>query len=113
MYEHRSEPLLPRAAFLKRVAFHVAIAIGRGGVSLLMGMAGYVRLAGMSWVDAFLNAAMLLGGMGPVGDLPTAGAKIFAGCYALFAGVIFIVSASVLVAPVAHRIFHRLHLDED
>jgi hypothetical protein len=113
MYEHRSEPLLPRREFLKRVAMHAAVALGVVCFSLLIGMAGYVRLAHMRWVDAFLNSAMLLGGMGPVGDLPNDQSKIFAGAYALYAGLIFIVAASVLVAPVAHRIFHRLHLDED
>jgi hypothetical protein len=69
-------------------------------------------LAGMSAVDAFLNASMLLGGMGPVGDLPNDSSKIFAGFYALYAGLIFIVSAGVIIAPVAHRIFHRLHLQQ-
>jgi hypothetical protein len=113
MYEHRSEPLLPRPEFFKRVAKHVALAVGVVCVSLLLGMVGYVQLAHMPWVDAFLNSAMLLGGMGPVGDLPNDQSKIFAGLYALYAGLIFIVAASVLVAPVAHRIFHRLHLDEN
>jgi hypothetical protein len=113
MYEHHSEPLLPRPEFLKRVAKHAALAVGVVAFSLLLGMVGYVGLAHMRWVDAFLNSAMLLGGMGPVGDLPNDPAKIFAGLYALYAGLIFIVAASVLVAPVAHRIFHRLHLDED
>jgi hypothetical protein len=113
MYEHHSEPLLPRPEFLKRVARHVALAIGVVGFSLLLGMVGYVELAHMRWVDGFLNSAMLLGGMGPVGDLPNDESKIFAGLYALYAGLIFIVAASVIVAPVAHRIFHRLHLDED
>jgi hypothetical protein len=67
----------------------------------------------MRAVDAFLNASMILGGMGPVGDLPTSAAKIFAGCYALYAGIIFIVSASILVAPVAHRMLHTFHLEGD
>ena len=75
-------------------------------------MLGYVWTAHMGWVDAFLNASMLLGGMGPVGDLPNDGAKIFAGVYALFAGLVFIASASVLGAPIMHRIFHKLHIDE-
>jgi hypothetical protein len=113
MYEHRSEPLLPRREFIKRVAFHAAVAVGVVCFSILVGMSGYVGLAHMRWVDAFLNSTMLLGGMGPVGDLPNDASKIFAGLYALYAGLIFIVSASVIVAPVAHRIFHRLHLDED
>jgi len=113
VYEHRSEPLLSRIDFLKRFARHAGFAAGLVGFSLVAGMVGYVRLARMDWTDAFLNSAMLLGGMGPVGDLPTKSAKIFAGCFALYAGVIFIVAASLIVAPVAHRIFHRLHVDED
>ncbi len=113
MYEHRSEPLLSRGEFIKRVAIHAAFAVGVVGFSLVLGMVGYVWLARMTWVDAFLNSAMLLGGMGPVGELPNDASKIFAGFYALYAGLIFIVAASVLAAPVAHRIFHRLHLDEE
>lgn len=113
MYEHRSEPLLPRREFIKRVALHAAAAMGLVCLSILVGMSGYMGFAHMRWVDAFLNSTMLLGGMGPVGDLPNDTSKIFAGLYALYAGLIFIVAASVLVAPVAHRIFHILHLDED
>jgi len=113
MYEHRSEPLLPRRDFLRRVAVHVAVAVGVVSFSLLLGMVGYVQLAHMRWVDAFLNSAMLLGGMGEVGDLPNDQSKVFAGVYALYAGLIFIVAATVLAAPVVHRILHRLHLDED
>ena len=78
-------------------------------VSLAIGMAGYVYFAKQSRTDAFLNASMLLGGMGPVGDLPNNTAKIFAGCYALYAGLVFIISASILIAPIAHRILHKLH----
>lgn len=74
-------------------------------------MAGYMVLAHMSVVDAFLNSAMLLGGMGPVGDLPNDASKIFAGVYALYAGIVFIASAGILVAPVAHRVLHRMHLE--
>ena len=91
---------------------HLGIVAGFIGVSLLAGMVGYVWLAGMTWVDAFLNAAMLLGGMGPVGELPSDAAKIFAGVYALYAGLVFIVSAGVLIAPVVHRVLHRLHAEK-
>jgi hypothetical protein len=79
--------------------------------SLLVGMAGYVWLANMTWVNAFLNACMLLGGMGPVGDLPNDASKIFAGLYALYSGLVFIVSAGILIAPIAHRVLHKLHLE--
>lgn len=113
MYEPKSAPLLTRGQFLMRQLRHVAVAALLLGISLLVGMAGYMSLARMSCVDAFLNSAMLLGGMGPVGDLPNDSAKIFAGVYALYAGVIFIVTAGILVAPAAHRVLHRLHAEEE
>lgn len=109
LYEHKSAPVLSRRKFIRRQVRHTLIAAALVAVSLLMGMAGYMGFAHMSAVDAFLNAAMLLGGMGPVGDLPNDSAKVFAGLFALYAGVIFIVSAGVLIAPAAHRILHRLH----
>ncbi len=75
-----------------------------------IGMAGYMAFAEFSAMDSFLNAAMLLGGMGPVGELPNDAAKFFAGCYALFSGIVFIGVTSVLIAPFAHRVLHTLHL---
>jgi hypothetical protein len=112
MYEHRSAKLLTLRQFAGRMAWHLALVASLVIVSLGVGMAGYMGLAGMSAVDSFLNAAMLLGGMGPVGDLPTDGAKIFAGLYALYAGLVFIASATILIAPVAHRVMHKLHLSQ-
>jgi hypothetical protein len=90
---------------------HFGLVLAAVVVSLAIGMAGYMGLAGMSSVDAFMNASMLLGGMGPVGDLPNDASKIFAGCYALYAGLVFIVSAGLLLAPIVHRILHRIHAD--
>jgi hypothetical protein len=113
MYEHRTAPLLPRTRFVLRVLAHVLTVVVIVGASLLAGMIGYRHFAGMKWIDAFLNASMLLGGMGPVGDLPNDHAKFFAGIYALYSGLVFIVSASIVIAPIAHRIFHRLHMDEE
>lgn len=81
--------------------------------SLIIGMAGYHFLEGMSWIDALLNAAMILGGMGPVNTLETAGGKIFAAVYALYSGVIFLVVAGILVAPIFHRILHHFHLESE
>lgn len=110
MYENHSHKLLSTRLFLKRVAQHAGwVALILGG-SLAMGMAGFVGVAHFSAVDAFLNAAMLLGGMGPVSELPSDAAKIFAGCYALYAGLVFVASASILIAPIAHRVMHKLHL---
>ncbi len=113
MYEHLSKKVLPRRQFVWRVARHVGVVSVLIVVSLAFGMTGYRYLARMSWVDAFLNSAMLMGGMGPVGELSSDDAKIFAGCYALYAGLVFIVSLSVIVAPIVHRVLHRLHADED
>ena len=78
-------------------------------LSLLLGMAGYHWFARFSWVDSFLNSCMLLGGMGPVGDLPTDGAKIFAGAFALYAGLVFLAVTALLLTPVVHRVLHRFH----
>jgi hypothetical protein len=82
-------------------------------VSLAAGIAGYHAFAHMSWVDSFLNASMILGGMGPVGELTDSPAKIFAGCYALYSGIILIVVAGIMIAPVAHRILHKLHAEDN
>lgn len=112
MYEARHQPPLTRARFARRLLDHSAAVIGLIGFSLALGMTGYVVLEGLAWTDAFLNAAMLLGGMGPV-DMPqTEAGKLFAGCYALYAGLAFIVAAALLVSPVLHRILHRFHWDE-
>lgn len=112
LYESRHAKLISRQQFIWRLIVHLGIATAFIVVSLILGMVGYVLLAHMRWVDAFLNAAMLLGGMGPVGDLPNDAAKIFAGLYALYAGVVFIASAGLIMLPVAHRLLHRLHLDK-
>ena len=81
-------------------------------VSLVAGVLGYHALAHFGWVDSFLNAAMLLGGMGPVGEIPTTSGKVFAGIYALYAGLVLIAVSAVMLAPVIHRILHRFHLEE-
>src|SRR5215510_729738 len=111
MYEHHSSKLLPWPAFIRRMIRHGALVAAMVGVSLGVGIAGYMSFAHMRLVDAFVNSAMLLGGMGPVGDLPNDDSKWFAGLYALYAGLVFIVAASVLFAPIAHRVLHKLHLD--
>ena len=111
MYEHRKERLLPHRAFLWRVARHVAAAVLVVLGSLVGGMAGYVHFEGLGWLDAFLNASMLLGGMGPIESPATPGGKLFAGAYALYAGLVFLVVASIILAPVVHRVLHRFHWD--
>jgi hypothetical protein len=111
-YEPRAIPPLPRAAFLARMLRHGAVSSGLVVVSLAAGMAGYEYYESLAWRDAFLNSAMLLGGMGPVNAPQTDGGKIFAGVYALYAGLVFLVVAAILLAPVIHRIQHHLHWEE-
>jgi hypothetical protein len=111
MYESRHHALLPRAEFLQRVAAHVAAACALLALSLAIGMLGYVFFERLPWVDAFLNSAMLLGGMGPVNPPQTAAGKLFAGIYALYAGLVFIVTAALVVTPLLHRLIHRFHWD--
>ncbi|MFN2169281.1 MAG: hypothetical protein ACK2U9_23850 [Anaerolineae bacterium] len=113
MFEQKDQPLLPRDAYLARLARFALLAAGILGTSLLVGIAGYHYLEGLGWVDSTLNAAMILGGMGPVNALHTEAGKLFAAFYALFSGVVFLVVAGVLLAPVAHRFLHRFHLGLD
>jgi hypothetical protein len=111
MYEHHSEPLLPMGRFLARLASNAAAALLLIGCSLATGMFGYHVLERLSWIDAFLNASMLLGGMGPVNGPVTWGGKLFAGVYALYCGFVVLVVAGLLLAPVLHRVLHRLHAE--
>jgi hypothetical protein len=112
MYEHRRDPLISPRLFLSRMVKHALVALALVGATLWVGMAGYHWLEGLAWIDAYLNAAMILGGMGPVTALRTTGGKLFAGTYALFAGIVFLVSVGVVFAPVAHRAMHHFHIDE-
>ena len=109
MYESKKQPPLPRAGFVRRLLQHLLLALALLAVSLLMGMAGYAYFEHLSWVDGFVNSAMLLGGMGPVNLPVTTGGKLFAGCYALYAGLVFIVTAALMFTPVLHRLLHRFH----
>ncbi len=112
VYERHTQRLLTLREFLMRMLQHFGIASIVIAGSLLIGVVGYHELARLRWVDSFLNAAMILGGMGPVSELPTDTAKIFAGCYALYSGVVFIAVAGIMIAPVAHRVLHRMHVNE-
>jgi hypothetical protein len=110
-FEHRSQPVIPRKRFIVRLAHSGIIALALIAVSLFIGMAGYRILEGLSWIDAFLNASMLLGGMGPIHEPATYGGKLFAGFYALYCGLAVIFVAGVILAPIAHRILHRFHME--
>ena len=111
VYEAKHQPPLTRAQFVRRLLGHSAVVIGLIIMSLALGMFGYVRFEHLSYLDAFLNAAMLMGGMGPVHLPQTAAGKLFAGLYALYAGLVFIVIAALLISPVLHRVLHRFHWD--
>jgi hypothetical protein len=113
MYERRRHPPISRALFLQRLARHALVAIALLVVSLGLGMSGYMRFERLAPVDAFLNASMLLGGMGPVDAPRSEAGKLFAGAYALYAGLVFLVAASLVMAPVAHRLQHRFHWEDD
>jgi hypothetical protein len=111
-FEHRSEPLLSAAAFSARVLKHVLWAAAVVFVGVTVGVLGYHWIARLPWIDALLNASMILGGMGPVDTLSSTAAKLFASGYALFSGVLFIAIMGLVLAPVLHRVLHRLHLED-
>lgn len=110
-FEHHTQPVIPPGQFLIRLAHSGIVALALITVSLLAGMAGYHGFEGLGWIDSFLNASMLLGGMGPVHNPVTTGGKVFAGLYALYCGLAVILVAGVILAPVAHRILHRFHME--
>lgn len=113
VYETRSHPPISRGRFVARVLRHAAAATALVVMSLGVGMAGYEHFEGLPWRDAFLNAAMIAGGMGPVDAPHTNGGKVFAGLYALYSGLVFIATAAFLLAPLVHRVMHKFHWERD
>lgn len=113
MFERKYEPLISRRRFILRMLRATAITGGVVSVSLLAGTVGYHVPGGLAWTDALLNAAMILTGMGPVDRMTTTAGKLFAAGYALFAGVIFLTMVALLIAPIAHRVIHRFHLEKE
>ena len=111
MYESKTQAPLTRKRFGQRLAVHALFAVGLLLVSLAIGMLGYGHYEHLAPLDAFLNSAMLLGGMGPVNAPVTAAGKLFAGLYALYAGLVFIVSAALVLTPTLHRLLHKFHWD--
>lgn len=111
--ESKDEALASPTRFLRRLAASMFAAALIIGLSLFGGMFGYRHFEGMSWTDAYLNATMILSGMGPVGQLNTESGKLFAGSYALYSGLVVVVSMGIMLAPVVHRLLHRFHLDDD
>lgn len=111
-YEHHSKPLLPRRKFFQRLAWSVLLGAALVAISLAGGMSGYHFFERLSWLDAFVNASMILSGMGPLANPQSVGGKLFAGLYALYSGLFLILVAGVVFAPVVHRFLHRFHIDE-
>lgn len=103
---------LSQELFLRRLSRNACIGLVVIVFSLFLGMAGYRYFEGMNWVEAYENAAMILSGMGPVKDLSTDGGKLFAGTYALFSGIIFLVTIAIIFAPLVHLFFRHFHLQE-
>ena len=113
MFEGRKQKPLSRSKFLRRVCLHLMVALGAAVIALVIGVLGYHFIAKLPWIDALLNASMILGGMGPVDSLRSDAAKVFASLYALFSGLFFIGILAVLVVPFVHRMMHKLHIDEE
>ena len=113
MYESRKHRPLSRPHFLRRLLLHLLAALTLLMGSLGLGMAGYVHFEALPWRSAFLNSAMLLGGMGPVDSPRTDGGKVFAGLYALYAGLLFLVVSGIVLAPLVHRLLHQFHSDAE
>ena len=111
MFEHHQEPLIPKHVFVKRLFRHFRIASAIILSALFLGILGYHYLESLPWLDALLNASMILSGMGPVTALKTDAGKLFASLYALFSGVVFVTTIGIVFAPIAHRFLHKFHTE--
>ena len=111
MYERRNERLISRMAFARRMASHSGYAAVLVAASLAAGMLGYHVFDELPWADAFVDASMLLGGMGPVNPLRGTAAKLFAGIFALYSGLVFLALTAFMLAPVFHRVLHAFHAE--
>lgn len=111
-FEKHNEPLLPFSKFIIRIVRSFMFGLLIIMATLFIGMWGYHALENMAWIDAFVNAAMILSSMGPLGQLQTFYGKLFAGWYAIFCGIIFILTMGVIFSPLVHRFLHKFHLDE-
>ena len=114
MYEHKTRPVVPAKVFYRRVLVNISVAMGILSVSLVLGIVGFCLFGKVTWIDGLHNSAMLLSGMGPVlQNYPDTASKLFSSFYALFSGIVFITNIGLILAPVIHRVFHRLNLDDD
>src|ERR1700694_5168143 len=113
MYEHKSDPIAPKKVFYQRFFYNVMVASGILAICLFIGIVGYHTTANANWIDSLHNASMILSGMGPVIDIKPTGGKLFSSFYALFSGIVFITNIGVILAPLVHRLYHRMHLEDD
>ena len=113
MFEKKHHDVLPPSRFARRMALFIAVAGGIMLTALALGVAGYRWIAGLNWIDSLLSASMILTGMGPVAPMTTTAAKLFASAYALFSAMVFVAVTGVVLAPIAHRVLHKFHVDED
>ena len=112
MFESRSEKLLPFPLFIGRVALSFAVAAGIVSIALAIGILGYHYISHLGWVDALMNASMILTGMGPVAQMNSTASKLFASVYALFSGVVFLTAMGIVLSPMFHRVLHIFHIDD-
>jgi hypothetical protein len=112
MFERKRDKLLPWRRFVQRMAFSYLLAAGIVAFAMTIGVLGYHFIAKLPWIDAILNASMILTGMGPVDPMKDTSAKLFASAYALFSGVVFLSAMGIVLAPIFHRILHHFHLDD-
>ncbi len=112
-FEHKTKPIISFGGFIARLIRCGLLALVIVAISMLLGTAGYHHFEGMSWLDAALNASMILTGMGPVSTLQTENGKLFAIFYSLFSGVVFLSVTGLILAPVAHRMLHYFHIEDE
>ena len=112
MFEQRNQRLLPQREFIRRLGRSVALGAILIFFSLSIGVLGYHFVCGLAWIDAFLDAAMILSGMGPLSPIPSTAGKLFAGCYAIYCGIALLGTTGVILAPVIHRALHKFHLED-
>ncbi len=113
MFENKRQAVAPVSVFYSRILHSFAIGLLILLICLVIGILGYHYLADIPWIDAIHNASMILSGMGPVAEVKGTGGKLFSSAYALFSGVVFITNIGIILAPAAHRFFHKLHVEED
>ncbi len=111
MFEHGRQPVISRGRFIRRMFIVIGLWLALTFIGLVIGIVGYAKFEGMSFVDAYVNAAMILSGMGPLGELKTTAGKLFAGTYAIFSGLVIVIATGFILAPIFHRVLHRFHVE--